>query len=150
MRLHELKPPPGAIHAKKRVGRGNASGHGTYSTKGLKGQKARSGGKIRRGFEGGQLPLIKRMPSKRGFNNIFKVEYQVVNVDRLNVFEPDSEVTTATLRQAGIIKSLQMPVKILGEGQLSRRLRVEANKFSASAVTKIEAAGGQAVVRENA
>lgn len=143
---HELAPDKGATHAKKRVGRGNASGHGTYSGKGLKGQKSRSGGKIRQGFEGGQLPLIRRMHVLRGFNNKWKVYYQPVNVSALERFDAGSDVTPETLRSAGILKNLRQPVKILGDGELSKKLNITANAFTATAKSKIEAAGGTATV----
>jgi large subunit ribosomal protein L15 len=125
------------------VGRGNGSGHGTFSGRGCKGQKARAGNnKKRPGFEGGQLPLIKRLPRQRGFTNIFRTEYSAVNAGALNVFEAESEVTPETLLAAGIIKSLKNPVKVLGDGDIDRPLKVRAHKFSASAKAKIEAAGG--------
>jgi large subunit ribosomal protein L15 len=126
------------------VGRGNGSGHGTYSGRGSKGQKSRSGYRIRPGFEGGQLPLIKRLPRKRGFTNIFKVEYSVVNIARLNVFEAGSEVTPESFRAAGVVKSLRQPIKVLAKGSLNRPLVVRVNKFSAAAKAKIETAGGKA------
>lgn len=144
MKPHELAPPPGAHHPRKRVGRGNGSGHGTYSGRGLKGQKARTSFKLRPGFEGGQLPLIKRLPEKRGFTNIFRKEYSVVNVGQLARFPEGSEVTAASLVEVGLLKSTRQPLKVLGEGELDRRLVVKANAFSASAKAKIEAAGGQA------
>jgi len=143
---HELAPDPGATHAKKRIGRGNSSGHGTYSGKGLKGQKSRSGGKLRQGFEGGQLPLIRRMHVLRGFNNKWKVYYQPVNVSALERFEASSTVTPETLRRAGILKSLRQPVKILGDGELTRKLNITANAFTVTAKAKIEAAGGTATL----
>ena len=143
MKQSELKPPVGAKHRSKRVGRGDGSGHGTYSGRGLKGQKSRSGGGVRLGFEGGQLPLIKRLPRKRGFTNIFKVEYNIVNVGKLSVFSPGSEVTPQELFQAGLIKSLELPTKILGDGDIRHQLSVRANKFSATAEKKITAAGGE-------
>jgi len=143
MRQDELAPAPGAKKDRKRVGRGNGSGHGTYSGRGSKGQKSRSGYKMRPGFEGGQLPLIKRLPQKRGFTNIFRIEYNLVNIDRLNQFKTGSKVTPEKLVAAGVIKSLRQPVKILGEGELKHPLSVKANKFSASAKAKIEAAGGK-------
>ncbi|HUU08748.1 MAG TPA: 50S ribosomal protein L15 [Dehalococcoidales bacterium] len=143
MRQDELAPVPGAKKDRKRVGRGNGSGHGTYSGRGSKGQKSRSGYKMRPGFEGGQLPLIKRLPQKRGFTNIFRIEYNLVNIDRLNQFKTGSKVTPEKLVAAGVIKSLRQPVKILGEGELKHPLSVKANKFSASAKAKIEAAGGK-------
>lgn len=143
----DLRPRRGAKHKRKRVGRGNASGHGTYSGRGLKGQKARSGPGIRIGFEGGQLPLIQRMSRKRGFTNIFRVEYAEVNLRNLaSHFPAGSEVTPEALVQAGIIKNLKKPVKILSQGDLEGALTVRAHKFSAAARQKIEAAGGKAEV----
>ena len=142
MKQNELLPAPGSKKGRKRVGRGDGSGHGTYSGRGCKGQKSRSGGKTTRGFEGGQLPLIRRLPRKRGFTNIFRVEYSVVNIDKLSVFEAGSEVTPEKLVAAGVVKSLKHPVKILAEGDIDRPLVVRANKFSAAAKAKIEAAGG--------
>jgi large subunit ribosomal protein L15 len=142
MEAHELKPPAGSRHKRKRVGRGNASGHGTYSGKGLKGQKARSGKGPRAAFEGGQTPLVKRLPHRRGFTNIFRVEYAPVSVGQLERFEAGTEVTLELLRQVGIIKNLRQPVKVLGDGQISRALTVRVQKFSAAAKEKIEAAGG--------
>ena len=143
--LEKLSPAPGAKKQKKRVGRGDGSGHGTYSGRGCKGQKSRAGGnKMRPGFEGGQLPLIKRLPQKRGFTSVFRTQYSTVNIDQLGVFEAGSEVTPEKLVAAGIVKSLQLPIKILGDGEISRPLVVKANKFSAAAKAKIEAAGGKA------
>ncbi len=144
MRQDNLSPVPGSKRARKRVGRGNASGHGTYSGRGCKGQKSRAGYKMRPGFEGGQLPLIKRLPQKRGFVNIFRIEYSAVNIDRLNIFESGSEVTPEKLVAAGVIKSLRHPIKILANGDISYPLLVKANKFSSAAKAKIEAAGGKA------
>ena len=144
MRQHELRPSSGARHAPKRVGRGNASGHGTYSGRGLKGQKARAGGGVRRGFEGGQLPLMRRMARKRGFTNHFRVEYEPVNLSRLSRFPAGSEVTPETLRSTGIVKDRHRPIKVLGAGSLAAALTVRVHKFSASARQKIEAAGGTA------
>jgi len=143
MRQDNLSPAPGSTKSRKRVGRGDGSGHGTYSGRGCKGQKSRAGYKMRPGFEGGQLPLIKRLPRKRGFTNIFRVEYSVVNINSLNVFESGSEVTPEKLVAAGVVKSLRYPIKILAEGDIKHPLTVKANKFSASARAKIEAAGGQ-------
>ena len=143
MRQDNLSPAPGSTKSRKRVGRGDGSGHGTYSGRGCKGQKSRAGYKMRPGFEGGQLPLIKRLPRKRGFTNIFRVEYSVVNINRLNVFESGSEVTPEKLVAAGVVKSLRYPIKILAEGDIKHPLTVKANKFSAAAKAKIEAAGGQ-------
>ncbi len=143
MRQDELSPAPGSKKSRKRVGRGDGSGHGTYSGRGCKGQKSRSGYKMRPGFEGGQLPLIKRLPRKRGFVNIFRVEYNIVNLNKLNIFEPGSEVTPEALVAAGVVKSLRHPIKILAEGDIKHPLIVRANKFSAAAKGKIEAAGGK-------
>ena len=144
MRQNELRPAPGSRHARKRIGRGNASGHGTYSGRGLKGQKARAGGGVKRGFEGGQLPLVRRMARKRGFTNIFRVEYEPINISRLARFPAGSEVTVETLASAGIIRDAKKPIKVLGDGELKAALTVRAHKFSATARQKIEAAGGKA------
>ena len=143
MQQHNLKPPAGAKRARKRVGRGDGSGYGTYSGRGCKGQKSRAGGGVRLGFEGGQLPLIKRLPRKRGFVNIFKTEYSIVNVGELKVFSPNAEVTPKELLRVGLIKSFKNQVKILGNGDIDRPLVVKANKFSAAAEKKIVAAGGK-------
>ena len=142
MQQHELRQAPGATHKRKRVGRGNASGHGTYSGKGLKGQKARAGGGVRPGFEGGQLPLIRRMARKRGFRNPFRVDYEEVNVGQLGRFSAGAELTAQSLLEARIIRQLRKPVKILGNGEISVALTVEAVAFSKSARSKIESAGG--------
>jgi large subunit ribosomal protein L15 len=144
MLQEKLSPPPGAKKAKKRVGRGDGSGHGTYSGRGSKGQKSRAGYKMRPGFEGGQLPLIKRLPEKRGFHNPFRTEYSTVKIGQLGIFEPGSEVTLEKLLDAGMVKSLRRPVKILAGGEISHPLVVKAHKFSAAAKAKIEAAGGKA------
>ena len=144
MRQDTLSPAPNSKHARKRVGRGNGSGHGTYSGRGCKGQKSRSGHRMRPGFEGGQLPLIKRLPRKRGFVNIFRTEYSTVNLDKLGIFESGSEVTPEKLVAAGVVKSRRHPIKILANGDISYPLVVKANKFSAAAKAKIEAAGGKA------
>ena len=144
MRQDELAPAPGSKKNRKRVGRGDGSGHGTYSGRGCKGQKSRAGYKMRPGFEGGQLPLIKRLPRKRGFTNIFRTEYNVININKLNVFEAGSEVTPESLVAAGIVKSLRHPIKILSDGDINHPLTIKANKFSAAAKAKIEAAGGTA------
>ncbi|MFC1962697.1 50S ribosomal protein L15 [Chloroflexota bacterium] len=144
MRQHELRPPPGSRQSSKRVGRGDGSGHGTYSGRGLKGQKSRSGDpKMRPGFEGGQLPLIKRLPQKRGFTNIFRKEYSIVNVGQLNIFAPDTEVTPERLLSAGLVTSLSKPVKILGEGNLRYPLIIKAKRFSGTARRKIADLGGR-------
>jgi large subunit ribosomal protein L15 len=124
------------------VGRGNGSGHGTYSGRGCKGQKSRAGFDMRPGFEGGQLPLIKRLPRKRGFTNIFRTEYSVVNVNRLNIFGSGTEVTPEKLLAAGLVSSLKQPIKILAAGDISHPLVVKAHKVSAAAKSKIEAVGG--------
>ena len=142
---HELRPPAGARKARKRVGRGNASGHGTYSGRGLKGQKARSGRKPKLGFEGGQTRLIKRLPRRRGFTNMFRKEYSPVNLRDLDRFEAGTEITPALLKEKGILRSLRRPVKVLALGELTRPLTVKAHKFSLSAREKIEAIGGSAV-----
>ncbi len=142
MRQDELSPAPGSKKDRKRVGRGAGSGHGTYSGRGLKGQKSRAGFKVKPGFEGGQLPLIKRLPQKRGFFNKFRTEYNVVNVGQLNVFAAGSEITPEKLVAAGLLKSSPSLVKILAEGDITQPLSVRAHKFSAVAKAKIEAAGG--------
>lgn len=144
MRQDNLSPAPGSKKGRKRVGRGDGSGHGSYSGRGCKGAKSRSGHKTNRGFEGGQLPLKLRLPRKRGFFNKFRTEYSIVNLGELNVFDTGSEITAERLATAGIIKTLDRPIKILAEGNIDRPLTVKANKFSATARTKIEAAGGKA------
>lgn len=145
MLSHELKPPRGAKHARKRVGRGNAGGRGTYSGRGLKGQKSRSGRKPKLGFEGGQTRLIKKMPRRRGFTNIFRVAYSPVNLRDLQGLEAGTEVTPELLKEKRILRSLRKPVKVLAQGELTKPLTVKAHKFSLSAREKIEAAGGSAV-----
>jgi large subunit ribosomal protein L15 len=144
VRQNELAPPPGAIHKRKRIGRGLGSGHGRTAGKGTKGQKARAGFKMRPGFEGGQNPLTKRLPELRGFTNIFRIEYSTINVARLNRFEAESEVTPQRLVAEGLIKSLKQPIKILGDGEIQKPLIVRADKFTQAARRKIEAAGGKA------
>jgi large subunit ribosomal protein L15 len=147
MQLHDLKPSPGSRTERTRVGRGISSGKGKTAGRGTKGQRAR--GKIRPGFEGGQHPLYTRMSYKRGFTNIFKTVYEVVNVERLNSLEESlTAVTPEALYKAGITRGLEFPVKILGEGRLNRSLTVRAHKFSESARKKIEAAGGTVEVIE--
>jgi len=145
MKLHELKPAFGSTTAPKRLGRGTGSGLGKTSGKGHKGAKARSGGGKRPGFEGGQMPLIRRLP-KRGFYNPFRIEYCAINVDRLEIFEDGTVVTPVELIEAGIIKNINDGVKILGNGELTKKLTVRAAKFTAAAKEKIEAAGGKAEV----
>jgi large subunit ribosomal protein L15 len=144
MLAHELRPPKGSKHARKRVGRGDASGHGTYSGRGLKGQKSRSGRKPKLGFEGGQTRLIKRLPRRRGFTNIFRKEYSAVNLRDLERFEAGTEVTPEVLKQSRVLRSLRRPVKVLAGGELTKPLTVKAHKFSTTAREKIEAAGGSA------
>lgn len=138
-----LKPPAGTRQGKKRIGRGDGSGHGTYSTRGCKGQKSRAGKDLLPGFEGGQLPIIKRLPWARGFTNVAKVQYELINVGELKLFKANSQVGPESLVEAGLIKSASRPVKILGNGELDRALTVKANKFSGTAKSKIEAAGGK-------
>ncbi|SFH58235.1 50S ribosomal protein L15 [Pisciglobus halotolerans] len=145
MKLHELKPAEGSRKVRNRVGRGTSSGNGKTSGRGQKGQKARSGGGVRLGFEGGQTPLFRTLP-KRGFTNINRKEYAVVNLDSLNRFEDGSEVTPALLVESGVIKDEKSGIKVLGNGQLERKLTVKANKFSQSAKAAIEAAGGSVEV----
>jgi large subunit ribosomal protein L15 len=145
MKLHELQPAPGSRKKAVRVGRGIGSGNGKTSGRGQKGQNARSGGGVRLGFEGGQTPLFRRLP-KRGFTNINRKEYAVVNLDKLNVFEDGTEVTPELLLETGVISKLKSGVKILGKGQIEKKLTVKAHKFSASAKEAIEAAGGKTEV----
>lgn len=145
MKIHELSPAPGSTHAGKRKGRGRATGNGKTAGRGSKGQKARSGGGVRVGFEGGQMPLVRRVP-KRGFRNIFAKPLEAVNVSALNKFEDGAEVDTEALLKAGILSQCRYGVKILGNGSLSKKLTVKASAFSESAKEKIEAAGGKAEV----
>lgn len=145
MKLHELNAPQGATRAPKRKGRGTASGNGTTAGRGMNGQKSRSGGGVRLGFEGGQMPLYRRLP-KRGFTNIWGTEYTIVNVADLNKFEAGAVVDQEALEAMGIIKQVKDGVKVLGEGEINVALTVKANKFSKTAVEKIEAAGGKAEV----
>ncbi len=144
MKQNELRSALGSRHKRKRVGRGDSSGHGTTSGRGTKGQKARAGGGVHPHFEGGQTPLVQRLPRKRGFTNIFRTEYSVVNLERLDIFEEGAVVTPERLVAAGLVRSPKKPIKILGEGELSSPLLVRADKFSAAARRKIEAAGGKA------
>jgi len=145
MKLHELQPAEGSRHERKRLGRGIGSGTGKTAGKGHKGQWARSGGGVRPGFEGGQNPLYRRLP-KRGFKNFTRKEFAVVNLDTLNEFEANTEITPELLIQAGVVKDVKDGIKILGDGALEVKLTVKANKFSKSAIEKIQAAGGQAEV----
>jgi len=146
MRLHDLKPTAGSRKNKKRVGRGTGSGLGTTAGRGMNGQNSRSGGGVRPGFEGGQMPLFRRIP-KRGFTNVrFKKEWVVLNVSELNVFDDKAEVTPEILMEKGMIKSLKREIKILGNGKIDKAVNVKANKFTKSAIQKIEAAGGKVEV----
>jgi large subunit ribosomal protein L15 len=143
MQQNDLYPAPGSRKNKKRVGRGNGSGHGTFCGRGIKGQKSRSGVQIQRGFEGGQLPIIKRLPRKRGFKNLNRVAYSPVNIGDLSDFAVGTEVTPQLLYEAGYIDTLSRPVKILADGEISNAITIKANKFSEAAKAKIEAAGGK-------
>jgi large subunit ribosomal protein L15 len=141
MELNSLKPSLGSTKNRKRIGRGTGSGHGKTATKGHKGQKARSGGSIKAGFEGGQMPLQRRLP-KRGFVPLNRIEYSLVNLSQLDVFENDTVVDAIALAGKGLIKSASTAVKILGNGDISKKLKITANKFSQAAKDKITAAGG--------
>lgn len=145
MKLHEMQYTEGARSNAKRVGRGHGSGNGKTAGKGQKGQKARSGGGVRLGFEGGQTPLARRLP-KRGFTNFNRKEYAIVNVESLNRFDAGTEVTPELLVESGLVRKELDGIKILGQGELEKSLTVKANKFSKSAVTVIEQAGGKAEV----
>ncbi len=145
MKLHNMKPAEGARKQRKRVGRGTGSGHGKTSGRGHDGQNARSGGGVRLGFEGGQIPLFQRLP-KRGFTNINRKEYAIVNLETLNRFEDGTEVTPELLIESGIVSNAKSGIKILGNGTLEKKITVKAHKFSASAKEAIEKAGGQTEV----
>ncbi len=145
MKLHELKSPKGTTHKKKRVGRGTGSGLGTTAGRGMNGQNSRSGGGVRPGFEGGQMPLFRRIP-KRGFKNFTRKEWTIVNVEALNRFEDGANITPELLMEAGVIGKIRYGVKILGDGELTKKVFVKANAFTKSAVAKIEAAGGKTEV----
>ena len=147
MKLHEIKPAPGSTKRRKVVGRGRGSGHGTTAGRGGKGQTARTGSSIPAWFEGGQMPLIRRLP-KRGFTNIFKKNYAIINIEILDHFESGQEITPALLVSQGLIRSRNDGVKVLGTGALTKTLTVHAHKFSQSAAAKIEAAGGKVQVIE--
>ena len=148
MRLHNLQPRPGSRHRVKRLGCGESSGHGKTSGKGHKGQKARSGGSIRLGFEGGQMPLIRRLP-KRGFNNAaFHKRYAIVNLEELNAFKAGTAVNEQLLRESRLVRGHFVGIKILGGGELKHGLKVEADKVSAAAREKIEKAGGTITIRD--
>ncbi len=142
MKLNNLCPAPKSIKKRKRVGRGCGSGHGSTSCRGSNGQNSRSGGGVRPGFEGGQMPLYRRIP-KRGFTNIFKKEYAIVNIGQLNIFNDDDVVTQKELIDRGIIKKVGYGVKILAKGELNKKLSIKANKFSQKAASKIELVGGK-------
>jgi large subunit ribosomal protein L15 len=145
MKLHEIRAAEGSTKDRKRRGRGTASGQGKTGGRGMNGQNSRSGGGTRLGFEGGQMPLYRRLP-KRGFNNIWRTEYAIMNVDDLNRFEDGSVVTPELLLETGIIKNIKVGVKILGDGNIEKKVTVKAHKFSKAAVEKIESAGGKAEV----
>jgi large subunit ribosomal protein L15 len=145
MNLSQLTPPMGTLKKRKRVGRGDGSGHGGTSCKGHKGQKARSGGKVRRGYEGGQMPLSRRLP-KRGFRNIFRKEIAVVNLDQLKAFPSGTVIDAALLLDSGILKNAGDAIKVLGKGSVSNSIKVKINLISRSAKEKIEAAGGSVEV----
>lgn len=145
MKLHELKAPVGATKNRKRRGRGTATGQGKTGGRGMNGQNSRSGGGVRPGFEGGQMPLYRRIP-KRGFTNINRKEYTELNVEDLNRFDAETVVTPEMLKELGMVKQVKTGIKILGNGELQKKLTVKANKFSKVAMEKIEAAGGKAEV----
>lgn len=145
MKLHELRAPQGATRAPKRKGRGTATGQGKTAGRGMNGQKSRSGGGTRLGFEGGQMPLYRRLP-KRGFTNIWGTEYTIINVEELNRFEAGTVITQEVLEESGLVKQVKDGIKVLGQGNINVALTVKADKFSKSAVEKIEAAGGKAEV----
>jgi large subunit ribosomal protein L15 len=146
MKLHDLRPAKGSIHKPKRKGRGTGSGLGKSAGRGGDGQRSRSGGRVRIGFEGGQMPLARRIP-KRGFTNIFKKQYNLINVDDLNRFEDQTEVTAELLKEIGAIKKIEKDgLKVLGDGELNKKVTVKAAKFTKSAIDKIENAGGKAEV----
>ncbi|MEN1762145.1 50S ribosomal protein L15 [Anoxynatronum sibiricum] len=146
MKLHELRPAKGSVHKTKRKGRGTGSGLGKSAGRGGDGQRSRSGGGVRIGFEGGQMPLARRIP-KRGFTNIFKKQYNLINVDELNRFEDQTEVSAELLKEIGAIKKIEKDgLKVLGDGELTKKVTVKAAKFTKSAIEKIENAGGKAEV----
>jgi large subunit ribosomal protein L15 len=145
MKIHELKPNAGSVNSKKRVGRGNSSGHGTTAGRGTKGQHSRSGSKIRWYFEGGQMPLSRRVP-KRGFRNVFAKKYAIINVEQLNKFNDGEIITPERLILDGMVKKIRNGIKILSKGEIKKNLTVKAHKFSKEAINKIEAAGGKVEV----
>lgn len=146
MRLEDLRPAPGATHSKKRVGRGIGSGQGKTAGKGSKGQKARSGASPRLGFEGGQTPLHRRLPQRRGFTNLTRKEYTIVSVGALDAFDAGTEITPEVLVQSGLVSKVKDGIKILGDGEITKAITVRAHKFSKSAEEKLKAAGGTAEV----
>ena len=149
MQNHTLSSAGSKTRKRKRIGRGDASGNGSYSGKGMKGQKSRSGGGVRPGFEGGQLPLIMRLPSLRGFTNIFKTQYHAVNLDTiLKMYPNGGDVSPGTLVETGVLKDQKLPLKVLGRGEINVNLKVSAHKFTKSAKEKIETAGGTIQVIE--
>ena len=141
---HDLQQAEKARKNRTRVGRGDSSGNGSFSGRGMKGQKSRSGKPLRPGFEGGQLPLIKGLPMKRGFNNIFKTQYSIVNVSDLQIFPEGTEISNKTLFEHGLISTLRHPVKVLGNGELSNKITIEATKFTKTALEKLEKSGSTA------
>jgi large subunit ribosomal protein L15 len=141
---HDLQQAEKARKNRKRVGRGDSSGNGSFSGRGMKGQKSRSGKPLRPGFEGGQLPIIKGLPMKRGFNNIFKTQYSIVNVSDLQIFPEGTEISNKTLFEHGLISTLRHPVKVLGNGELSNKITIEATKFTKTALEKLEKSGSTA------
>lgn len=145
MRIHELSPAEGSKKKHKRVGRGQGSGHGKTCCRGHKGQRSRSGGRLRLGFEGGQMPLQRRLP-KRGFTNIFRKEYNIINIKDLNRFEPNSTIDMNALREAGLVNRARGDIKLLGEGEISHPMVIKVDKISKAARAKIEAAGGKVEV----
>ncbi len=145
MKLHELRAPEGSSKNRKRRGRGTATGQGKTGGRGMNGQNSRSGGGVRPGFEGGQMPLYRRIP-KRGFTNIWKKEFTILNVADLNQFDADIEITPEWLKEQGVLKQVKDGIKILGNGELEKPIKIKAHKFSKSAIEKIEAAGGKAEV----
>ena len=149
MQNHTIRPPEFKARKRKRIGRGDGSGNGSFSGKGMKGQNSRSGGGVRPGFEGGQLPLIKRMPSLRGFTNIFKTKYHIANLDTIGLAYPNGgEISPHSLVESGVIKDERLPLKILGRGDITVNVKISAHKFTKSAKKKIETAGGTAQVIE--
>ncbi len=145
MKLHELRAPEGSSKNRKRRGRGTATGQGKTGGRGMNGQNSRSGGGVRPGFEGGQMPLYRRIP-KRGFTNIWRKEYTILNIEDLNRFDANAEITPEFLKEQGVLKQVKDGIKILGKGELEKALTVKAHKFSKTAIEKIQSAGGKAEV----